>query len=259
MTRYLAIIFTFIFWNILIVTVQSAEEKRETSFYLSSKVYEERHPIDDSFFMSQEGFMLGVNLATNYYEDSFYYGYKFSSGIGSVDYTSASSGTIENIMDYYAEETLYIGKSFENHNSRTTIFSGFGGRYLLNASGHQLTSTGHCGYDRESRYAYIPIGINFETDIWELRGEYQHFLYGQQTSKISQCGFSSDVTNNQEKGSGLKLSVRYYVQDNAEVKFGYEFYMDYWDIADSNLDETGNFMEPRNTTAESGVRIVWSY
>ena len=49
------------------------------------------------------------------------------------------------------------------------------------------------------------------------------------------------------------------MQDNAEVKFGYEFYMDYWDIADSNLDETGNFMEPRNTTAESGVRIVWSY
>jgi hypothetical protein len=35
--------------------------------------------------------------------------------------------------------------------------------------------------------------------------------------------------------------------------------MDYWDIADSKLDTTGNFMEPRNTTSETGLRIFWAY
>ena len=41
--------------------------------------------------------------------------------------------------------------------------------------------------------------------------------------------------------------------------FGVEFYMDYWDIADSKLDVSGNFMEPRNTTTETGLRVFWSY
>ena len=35
--------------------------------------------------------------------------------------------------------------------------------------------------------------------------------------------------------------------------------MDYWDIADSKVDITGNFMEPRNSTAETGIRFIWSY
>ena len=144
---------------------------------------------------------------------------------------------------------------YENSNSRVTYFSGIGGRYLLNASGHKLSSTGHAGYDRESRYVYIPFGINFETESWELRGEYLYFLYGQQTSYLSDAGNYPDITNDQEEGSGLKLTAKYYVEDG----FGYEFYMDYWDIADSKLDTTGNFMEPRNTTSETGIRLFWTY
>ena len=88
--------------------------------------------------------------------------------------------------------------------------------------------------------------------MWEFRAEYLYFLYGQQTSKISQVSSSyTDVTNDQEEGSGLKLSAKYY----SEKDFGYEVYMDYWDIADSKLDTTGNFMEPRNTTSETGIRL----
>ena len=122
--------------------------------------------------------------------------------------------------------------------------------------GSKLSTTGHSGYDRESRYVYIPIGINFETELWEFRAEYLYFLYGQQTSKISQVSSSyTDVTNDQEEGSGLKLSAKYY----SKKDFGYEVYMDYWDIADSKLDLTGNFMEPRNTTSETGLRVFWKY
>ena len=32
-----------------------------------------------------------------------------------------------------------------------------------------------------------------------------------------------------------------------------------WAIADSKLDISGNFMEPRNTTSETGFRIFWRY
>ncbi len=255
---------TGILYCVSITSVQSLENNKNSfALYYGSKVYEERHPFDDSFFMSQDGFMIGVQWANDSYDEDVYNGWSSKIAIGSVDYTSAGSGTMENIMDYQIEEVYYLGIPFEHSDSRTTVFSGIGGRFLLNASGNKLTSTGHCGYDRESRYVYLPLGINFEKDLFEFRGEYLYFLYGQQTSKISQCGYSSDVTNDQEEGSGIKLSLKIYTdnkqQNSSGKNFGYEFYMDYWDIADSKLDESGNFMEPRNTTAETGVKVFWSF
>lgn len=232
------------------------DNKSEFGVYFGTKIYEERHPVDNSFFMSQDGWMIGINTNSETYEQSTYLGLKGRAAYGQVEYTSAGTGTMSGVPDYQLEYTAYLGIPYENSNSRVTYFSGLGGRYLLNASGLKQSSTGHSGYDRESRYVYIPFGINFETESWELRGEYLYFIYGQQTSKLSQVSpIYPDITNDQEEGSGLKLTAKYYVEDG----FGYEVYMDYWDIADSKLDTTGNFMEPRNTTSETGIRLFWTY
>lgn len=238
-------------------SVYSFEDKKEElGIYFGTKIYEERHPVDNSFFMSQDGWMIGVNTNSESYENSGYSGFKTRIAYGQVDYTSAGTGTMVGIPDFQLEATGYLGFPYEGSNSRVTYFSGLGGRYLLNASGHKLSSTGHSGYDRESRYLYIPLGINFETGPWELRGEYLYFIYGQQKSYLSDAGNFPDITNDQEEGSGLKLTAKYYAENDG---FGYEFYMDYWDIADSKLDATGNFMEPRNTTSETGIRLFWTY
>ena len=254
MRKLIIILFTGILYGASISAVQSLEDKKEEiGIYFGTKIYEERHPVDNSFFMSQEGWMIGLNTNSETYDNETYVGFRNRLAAGQVDYTSAGTGTLSAIPDYQFETTGYLGIPIEGSNSRTTLFSGLGFRYLLNASGLKQSSTGHSGYDRESRYIYMPIGINFETGQWELRGEYLYFLYGQQTSKISQVGNYTDVTNDQEEGSGIKMTAKYYV----EKDFGYEFYMDYWDIADSKLDVTGNFMEPRNTTSETGIRIFW--
>jgi len=236
--------------------------KKEIGGYFSTKIYEERHPVDNSFFMSQDGFMLGLVLNADNYEDDTYFGYKIRLGAGSVDYTSAGTGTMENIPDYQLEGTIYGGLPIEAESYRLTPFTGFGYRYLLNASGSRLSSNGYSGYDRESRYFYMPFGLNLETkpgnsgSYWELRGEYLFFLFGQQKSYLSDVSPAyPDVTNDQEEGSGIKLSAKYYL----DPAFAIEGYMDYWDIADSKLDISGNFMEPRNTTSETGVRLIWKY
>ena len=238
-------------------TAQSFENKKdEFGFYYGSKIYEERHPVDNSFFMSQEGWMLGINTSSEEYVDDSYLGFKGRLALGEVDYRSAGTGTMSGIPDYQIEGTGYLGFSSEGTNSRTTIFSGLGFRYLLNASGLKLSTTGHSGYDRESRYVYLPFGINYEINNLELRAEYLFFLYGQQKSYLSDVSpIYPDVTNDQEEGSGIKLTAKYY----ADKTMGYEFYMDYWDIADSKVDISGNFMEPRNTTSETGFRIFWRY
>ena len=232
------------------------DNKKELGFYFGTKIYEERHPVDNSFFMSQDGWMLGINTNSETYDNSTYVGFKNRLAYGQVDYTSNGTGTMAAIPDYQLETTGYLGVPINGSNSRITFFTGLGGRYLLNASGLKLSSTGHAGYDRESRYIYIPMGVNFETGSLELRGEYLYFLYGQQTSYLSDVSSNyPDITNDQEEGSGMKFTAKLYTDDN----FGYEFYMDYWDIADSKLDTTGNFMEPRNTTSETGLRIFWKY
>ena len=254
MRKLIIILFTGILYGASISAVQSLEDKKEEiGIYFGTKIYEERHPVDNSFFVSQEGWMIGLNINSETYNNETYVGFRSRLAAGQVDYTSAGTGTLSAIPDYQFETTGYIGIPFKGSTSRTTLFSGLGFRYLLNASGLKQSSTGHFGYDRESRYIYMPIGINFEKDQWELRGEYLYFLYGQQTSKISQVGNYTDVTNDQKEGSGIKMTVKYYI----EKDFGYEFYTDYWDIADSKLDVTANFMEPRNTTSETGIRIFW--
>ena len=234
-----------------------SNSKNEFGLYGGTKIYEERHPVDNSFFMSQDGYMIGLILNNETYDDQFYTGFKTRLAAGEVDYQSAGTGTMAGIPDYQFETTGYLGLPITNTGtSRTTIFSGLGFRYLLNASGLKQSTSGHSGYDRESRYVYMPFGINHEINKWELRGEYLYFLYGQQTSYLSQVSPAySDITNDQEEGSGIKLTAKNYLEDG----FGIEFYMDYWDIADSKLDVSGNFMEPRNTTSETGLRIFWAY
>ena len=257
MKRFLIILVTGLLYGTSISTVQSLENsKSELGFYFGTKIYEERHPVDNSFFMSQDGWMIGLNSNSETYDSEIYVGFKNRLAAGQVDYTSAGTGTMTEVPDYQFETTGYLGIPLEGSNSRTTIFSGLGFRYLLNASGLKLSSTGHAGYDRESRYIYIPIGVNIETGPWEFRGEYLFFVYGQQKSYLSQVSANyGDITNDQEEGSGIKLTAKYYLETN----FGYEIYMDYWDIADSKLDVTGNLMEPRNTTSETGLRIFWSF
>ena len=133
-------------------------EKSELGFYFSTKVYEERHPVDNSFFMSQDGWMIGLNTNDEYYEKDFYFGFKNRLAYGQVDYTSNGTGTMTGIPDYQLEQRI-LRIPFEGTNSRTTLFSGLGFRYLLNQMGLKASSTGHSGYDRESRYLYMPLGV----------------------------------------------------------------------------------------------------
>ena len=232
------------------------DNKSEFGLYFGTKIYEERHPVDNSFFMSQDGWMIGINTNSETYEGSTYIGFKNRAAYGQVDYQSNGTGTMAGIPDYQLEGTGYLGLPINVSNNRLTFFSGLGFRYLLNASGLKQSSTGHFGYDRESRYAYMPIGLNYEFNssnksYWELRGEYLHFLYGQQTSKLSQVSSGhNDITNDQEDGSGIKLRAKFHFNNES----AFEGYMDFWDIADSKLDVSGNFMEPRNTTSETGIR-----
>jgi len=261
MKKKIAIIISIIISQLSFFSVYSFENsKSEYGFYFGTKIYEERDT-QEQFVMSQDGYMIGFVLSSASYNQGSYFGLLTRLAAGEVDYTSNGTGTMAGIPDYQFETTGYFGLPFEGSNYRITPFGGLGYRYLLNASGLRLSSTGHSGYDRESRYLYAPLGINIESSpvnnsYWEFRGEYLNFISGQQTSHLSQVGSNySDSTKNQDEGSGIKLSYKYHFDRN----FAIEGYSDYWDIADSKPDASGNFYEPRNSTSETGIRILWKY
>ena len=67
-----------------ISSVQSFENnKKEIGFYFGTKIYKERHPVDNSFFMSQDGWMLGYNTNSETYDSEIYFGFKNKLAAGS--------------------------------------------------------------------------------------------------------------------------------------------------------------------------------
>ena len=49
--------------------------------------------------------------------------------------------------------------------------------------------------------------------------KYDYFVYGQQTSKLSQIAGYSDVTNDQDEGYGMKFTGKYNYDKNRHQEF----------------------------------------
>ncbi len=120
-------------------------------------------------------------------------------------------------------------------NSVLAPYTGFGFRYLKNDSRGE-TSTGYWGYQRESRYYYLPIGVNhrisINTDsVLDSMFEFDYLLRGQQTSQLSDASSDyPDLNNRQDSGYGLKFSSMYRINDLAVGP-----YIDYWNINKSDV------------------------
>ena len=258
MTRFLNNLIFFLSFMFCFSSLNYAfsSEISSLGLYLSGKSYEETDLSGDPF-MAQSGFMVGIAGRSDQISDEFYIGTKGRIGYGKVDYTSEDTGTMEDISDYHIEGSVYGGPTFGEKNE-FALYIGLGARYLYNASGYRLSSTGHAGYDRISRYLYAPVGIRIANEnintaiIFNL--EFDYFIQGIQDSKLSQVGPSySDVTHSQDSGYGIKLTAGFF--DVQKDKGGFEIYLDLWDIDDSK--HAFGFYEPKNVTTEFGFRAYF--
>lgn len=183
---------------------------------------------------------------------------------GQVDYKG--SGEINNIDDYMFEPKIWIGKDFPlSGATRVTPYVGFGYRFLFDDLGGKISSTGAVGYDRLSQYIYLPVGFQLAVQAgqgWQLgfNAEYDFFIHGWQTSYLSNISGFPDITNQQDKGYGLRASF-----DIAKAMNNFNFvispYVRFWHIDDSDTaTATGSLFqvsgyEPENKSTEIGVRL----
>jgi hypothetical protein len=184
--------------------------------------------------------------------------------LGTVDYDGQTQGgeplTISDIDDRTMELRPLIGFSSMSKTGEGFLYTGFGYRYL-----NDDLSKFYGGYERESNYYYIPIGITGtgpeNADGWTtgLTFEFDFLLKGLQKSHLSDTGFGfSDFENKQKNGWGLRASMKFIKRGKIE----FEPFARFWAIEDSEIEiiEDGIAVyEPKNETLEAGVNIMMRF
>ncbi|MDD4910203.1 MAG: hypothetical protein PHR44_05940 [Candidatus Omnitrophica bacterium] len=189
---------------------------------------------------------------------------------GEVDYTSSSSGSIDDIDDYLWEARGLAGYDFSSSYTTSVItpYTGIGYRYLNDDGAGKISTTGGAFYERESNYLYSPIGIEIAAkleDGWSIGGlfEYDYFWWGKQKSHMGILPGYYDIENDQEKGYGLRGSLKL-KREGKIVDFIIEPFIRYWDIKDSEvtIDPDGDgWIEPENNSTEYGLgfKLVYAW
>lgn len=215
--------------------------------------------------MREDGHLYGITGSLVYPVRDYQFRADVTWMTGSVDYMG--SGTIKDVTDRLFEIRGTVGRVFELTGWRSTPYMGLGYRYLFDGLGGKISSTGAAGYDRESRYYYVPIGAEFARQAsifssdWRFAAtvEYDYFWKGQQYSKLGSIAGYEDIRNDQENGNGYRFSLRFSRALSGGNTFSIEPYMKYWHIEDSKIttDSAGRrWTEPNNTSREWGVRFA---
>ena len=274
-----------------------------TKFEIGQETYYMRYEEPD--IMDNVGMMYGLHMALSYRIENpiLFKSLKQSIGDGrtytklrlearwargEVDYDSFASGSDDGITDESTElRGLICYEILFSEQTTVMPYTGFGFRYLSDDSRGRYTSTGHWGYLRESKYFYVPFGVELSHNLREnwilrLKGEYDLFLEGKQESHLEDGGPSilsatdgryyviDTVENAQEVGVGIRGSVRLERQSD-RFDFFLEPYARYWHVKESDhvqLTSEGGTMlwyadtgltvpltgyEPDNNTLEYGL------
>jgi len=188
---------------------------------------------------------------------------------GEVEYDSVSTGSVDDITDYIFEIRGKVGYDLAvGDTTRVTPYIGLGYRFLRDELGGKVSTTGALGYDRESRYLYLPLGVETLTSLnndWfvGLTFEFDIFLDGTQESELGDAIAGLDtLENDQNDGYGLRGSVKL-VKASEKYDFFVEPFIRYWNIDRSDVKAvtfSGTPIgvigfEPDNESTEFGARV----
>lgn len=202
---------------------------------------------------------------------------------GQVEYEG--SGSEGGIPDWNFETRALLGSEVLLPNKlQLTPYLGVGYRYLLNEFSETPSkiiggTLYGSGYDRESNYVYIPIGIEIKREfqqnwIASFKAEYDYFIWGKQISHLEDITVNGltdpgldKLSNTQDHGRGWRASARL---THRTDRFDYyiEPFFRYWHIKDSDVEfitASGAYIcqgnlcaagaEPENETYEAGVNL----
>ena len=245
---------------------QSAELTLDITSYTYREV-----DLNDNFFMEDKSapFLYSVGLrnwgdakaASNAKSTDLSFLYTLEYSFGNVDYSSAGTGTMKK-QYYKGRLEYYLSTSSKVVANDLLPYIGLGYRDLLDDSGFKRSSTNHLGYDRLSKYYYVPIGaIWYISDSLSLKSQYNYFLEGKQISLLNEILpniYTVNPENTQRLGWGIDLTLRSKLNSKWST---YGFFRS-WYIEDSDAVSCSALiycMEPKNQTHEIGAGISYHF
>lgn len=185
---------------------------------------------------------------------------------GSLEWTASDSsggsgGQAKGIPDYYVEGKIAVGRDFTFDSFVLSPYIGLGYRRLFNEF-----SSASSGYDRIQEYFYLPVGLIHRFGLGshgllETTVEGNFLLAGYHKAEFSDFNSNwEDANFEQESGYGIKARMIY-----RKGNWGIGPYLNYWNIADSDIDYIQCYedsicetFEPANSSTEYGVEVQLS-
>jgi hypothetical protein len=223
-----------------------------------------KYKYEEPDFMKLEGERIGLVGAYNVTTSNLVYG-RIDGRVsyGKLDYESVGTGTSSDVPDWIAELRGVVGRDYRvGERIALSPYIGLGYRYLYNDL-RGYSSTGAVGYRRYSEYWYVPIGLTMRMRtgaqwVFAPTVEYDAFIGGKQTSKLSDTGLGfSDAYNDQDRGRGYRV---YLMFESRRWAFGP--WLHYWNIKDSDVVPIGGgfgALEPANKTTEYGLELRYRF
>ena len=245
-------------------------QSAEITLGLTSYKYRELD-FNENFFMEDKSapFLYSVGLRnwgdakvnSNTKSTNFSFLYTLEYSFGNIDYSSAGTGTMK--KQYYKGRLEYYLSTGSKVGANDLLpYIGLGYRDLLDDSGYKTSSTNHLGYDRLSKYYYLPIGaIWYISDSLSLKSQYNYFLEGKQISFLNEILpniYTVNPENTQRLGWGIDLTLRSKLNSKWST---YGFFRS-WNVEDSDSVSCSALvycMEPKNQTHEIGAGISYHF
>ena len=177
---------------------------------------------------------------------------------GLVDYQSVATGNDNDEPDTIVEFRLLLGNNINLGSLRLLPYLGYGFRTLVNDSQGVITTTGHAGYLRISRYHYLPLGVEIKANIFggktTLQLEIDQLLVGTQESYLP----GETIINRQKSGRGFLASLMFSQGNWAAGPYNQEWKIASSDSVSCDLGQS-YCTEPRNQTRETGFRLRYTF
>ncbi len=226
---------------------------------------------NDNFFMEDKSapFLYSLGLRnwgdakanSNAKSTNFSLLYTLEYSFGNVDYSSAGTGTMKK-QYYKGRLEYYLSTSSRVGANDLLPYIGLGYRDLLDDSGYKTSTTNHLGYDRLSKYYYVPIGaIWYISDRLSLKSQYNYFLEGKQISFLNEIlpnTYTVNPENTQRLGWGIDVTLRSKLNNKWST---YGFFRS-WNVEDSDSVSCSALIyciEPKNQTHEIGAGISYHF
>lgn len=196
---------------------------------------------------------------------------RFDAASGNVDYRAMDGARIENVKQTVSQLELQVGRDFRLGGGVTlTAFTGLASRVLDDESGGRVASNAALGYDRQIRYAYVPVGLTAGLPVGRnarllLSGQYNRVIGGKAESKFSELDRDlPDVALDLNGGNGFEAGAMLALPLGRRA-VGFGPFIRNWRIgrSDSRLftepEGTLELFEPSNRTTEAGLRVSFAF